>query len=106
MEYNEHEEKRKELAKETANQVTNMLNDFGFNPEYFFEAMSREHRTLQQNFTRMVLQWLEYIASDKYLTDPRNEDSKRTAQKLLEGFNQVSDVAVGVSPPSRWLGHV
>ncbi len=106
MEHNEHEEARKERAIEVVDKLTIALNDMGFNPEFFFKAMSTEHRTLQQNFTRLVLQWLEYIASDEYLTDGRNEASKETAQKILEAFNQVSDVQVGTFPPSRWLPHV
>ena len=51
--------------------------------------MSRQHRTLQQNFTRLCLKWLEYVASDEYRTDGRNEQSKDIAQKLLAGFKDL-----------------
>ena len=105
-EYNEHEEKRKERAKEAVDVLTTALNDMGFDKKNFIEAMSREHRTLQQNFSRLVLQWIEHKATDEYLVDGRNEGSKTVAKKLLEGFNQVSDVNSDSFPPSAWLGHV
>lgn len=76
-------------AKELTNIITNHLNTFGDKSEAFNEAMSREHRTLQQNFTRLCLKWLEHVASDEYSTDGRNEQSKEIAQTLLAGFKDL-----------------
>ena len=42
-------------AKELANEITNYLNTYGDKSVEFNEAMSREHRTLQQNFTEIML---------------------------------------------------
>ena len=76
-------------AKDLTNQITDYLNTFGDKSEDFNQAMSREHRTLQQNFTRLCLKWLEHIASDEYHTDGRNEQSKDIAKKLLGGFKEL-----------------
>ena len=100
-------------AKEIAEIITNHLNTFGDKSEAFNNAMSRQHRTLQQNFTRLCLQWLEHVASDEYSTDGRNEQSKEVAQKLLAGFKdlQVKEGFSGVtlemmSKPSGHLGTI
>jgi len=55
-------------------------------PKAFIEAFKREHRTLQQSAFRMLLELVEEMASVSYQTDGRNEDSKKMAQTLLEGF--------------------
>jgi hypothetical protein len=52
----------------------------------FADAFKREHRTLQQSAFRMFLELIEEMATDNYHTDGRNEDSKKMAQTLLEGF--------------------
>lgn len=100
-------------AKELTNIITNHLNTFGDKSEEFNQAMSREHRTLQQNFTRLCLKWLEHVASDEYLTDGRNEQSKDIAQKLLGGFKdlQAKEGFTGstlemMSKPSGHLGMI
>ena len=64
-------------ARELTNLITNHLNTYGDKSEAFNEAMSREHRTLQQNFTRLCLKWLEHVASDEYSTDGRTNNQKR-----------------------------
>jgi hypothetical protein len=76
-------------AKELTSEITNYLNTYGDKSVEFNEAMSREHRTLQQNFTRLCLAWIEHCASDDYWTDGRNEASKNTAKAILEGFEKV-----------------
>jgi len=100
-------------AKELAEIITNHLNTFGDKSEAFNDAMSRQHRTLQQNFTRLCLKWLEHVASDEYSTDGRNEQSKEVAQKLLAGFKdlQIKEGFSGVtlemmSKPSGHLGMI
>jgi len=64
--------------------VTNMINFMSFNQKNFNALMSRQHRTLQQSFTRLCLNWLDHCASDVYLTDGRNDGSKKAALKLKE----------------------
>jgi hypothetical protein len=100
-------------AKELTNIITDHLNTFGDKSEAFNEAMSREHRTLQQNFTRLCLKWLEHVASDEYSTDGRNEQSKEVAQTLLAGFKDLKaqegytgSTLEMMSKPSGYLGTI
>ena len=83
-------------AKEIANQITNYVNSYGRKSEDFNSAMSREHRTLQQNFTRLCLSWLEHCASDEYNFDARNESSHDISKVLIESFDKGG-------LPSQWL---
>lgn len=73
-------------TKEQANveMVSNMLNSMSFSQKDFCEAMTREHRTIQQNFTRLCLWWLCTCASDDYRYDLRNEASHEIAKALIE----------------------
>ena len=100
-------------ARELTNEITNHLNSFNDKSEEINNAMSREHRTLQQNFTRLCLKWLEYVASDEYNTDGRNEQSKEVAQTLLNGFREIKakEGYTGkslemMSKPSGYLGTI
>lgn len=71
-------------ALEVTNIVTDYINNFSSKEKDFCLAMSFQHRTLQQNFTRLALEWLETVASANYLTDGRNADSQTVARKLLD----------------------
>ena len=75
-------------TKELVQEVTDYVNTFNDKGQEFCEAMSCEHRTLQQSFTKLCLQWLEHCASVEYRTDGRNEQSQKIARELLEGFKQ------------------
>lgn len=75
-------------ARELTNQITNYVNSFNDKSVEFNKAMSNEHRTLQTNFTRLALAWIEYVASDEYRTDLRNEGCKKIASELLELFKE------------------
>jgi hypothetical protein len=78
-------------SKEIAEQITNYLNSFSNKSQDFNQAMSRQHRTLQQNFTKLCLGWLEHCASPEYGTDGRNEQSQEIAKVLLDGFRKVQE---------------
>ena len=70
-----------------AGQITDGVNNTLFNHEEFNKAMSKEHKTLQQNFTRMCLKWMEHLAETPMAhTDHRNEASVKISRKLLERF--------------------
>ena len=75
---------RDEKIKEQVNQVTDMLNSFSFDYEGFCKQMCKEHRTLQQSFTRLCIHWLSTCASDEYQYDGRNEASHEIAKALIE----------------------
>lgn len=48
----------------------------------FVEAMSRQHRTLQQGFTRLVVAWILDLSKREHY-DPRNEASVMLAKKIV-----------------------
>ena len=75
-------------TKELVQEISNYVNTFNDKSQEFCQAMSCEHRTLQQSFTKLCLQWLEHCASVEYRTDGRNEQSQKIARELLEGFKQ------------------
>jgi len=64
------------------------VNSYNIKSDEFNSLMSREHRTLQQSFTRLCLEWIEYVASENYHTDLRNEQSHKISKKLVESFKR------------------
>lgn len=71
-------------SKENAQQVSGMLNTMSFDYEGFCKEMTKEHRTLQQSFTRLCIHWLCTCADDEYRYDGRNEASHLIAKALIE----------------------
>lgn len=50
----------------------------------FVEEMSIQHRTLQQGFTKLVIQWLEHLATlNENWCDLRNEASVKFAKQVI-----------------------
>jgi FtsZ-binding cell division protein ZapB len=81
-----------EKAIVAADAVSNLANVMSRQvPIDFLEIMSRDHRTIQQAFTRICLQWIELVASDEYRHDLRNEDSHKIAKQLIENFKKEND---------------
>lgn len=77
-----------EKTKKNVETVSDMLNVFGFNTEDFCKLFQREHRTIQQCFTRLCVEWLRTCASDDYCYDGRNEASHEVAKRLLESIGE------------------
>jgi hypothetical protein len=80
---------RIQKAREAADTVAEFTD--GRDVEAFVHGMSRQHRTLQQYFTKLCLAWFRHLASlapGQY--DGRNEDSVILARKLQ---------AAGLLPP-------
>lgn len=69
-------------------QITNYVNSFSDKSQLFNQAMSNEHRTLQQSFTKLCLSWLEHVASPEYTFDCRNENSVAVAETLMTLFRE------------------
>jgi hypothetical protein len=90
-------------AKETVNNVTDYLNSFSNKQDQFIEEMNKEHRTLQQSFTRLCLAWLENCASENYHFDGRNEQSHNISKDIMKGFKEIKE---SDSKPSEWLGFI
>jgi hypothetical protein len=87
-------------AKEVVNNVTDYLNSFSNKNKEFIAEMNREHRTLQQGFTKLCIEWLENCASEDYNFDGRNEASHNVSKELVEGFRDAKGT---MSNPSEWL---
>ena len=71
-------------SRREAETVASILNNFSFDYEGFCKAMTKEHRTLQQSFTRLCIHWLCTCASDDYRYDGRNEASHEVAKAIIE----------------------
>lgn len=71
------------LAKYIADVLNLMSNDTQRGHLAFCRSMERQHRTLQQAFTRLVVAWLTYAADPAYRTDLRNEGTHELALSLL-----------------------
>ncbi len=76
----------RELA-ETLTDFVNSSNTEKY--DEFVEIFSHQHRTLQQSAIGLMLRVIEHVASDDYQTDARNEDSKKIARNLIDGFKIV-----------------
>ena len=87
-------------SKEVVNNVTDYLNSFSNKNKEFIQEMNREHRTLQQNFTKLCMEWLENCASEEYRFDGRNEASHKISKEMVEGFRDAKGT---MSNPSGWL---
>ena len=70
------------LAGTITDVLNRMSNDSGRGYLAFSVAMEREHRTLQQAFTRLCVAWFLFAANPEYRTDLRNEGTHTLAMKL------------------------
>ena len=89
----------------TTQELLDLMSAFinSFTPEYkeFIEGMNREHRTLQQSFTKLCLMWIENCASEDYRFDLRNQDSHTISETILETFAKA--MKLDATKPSEWL---
>jgi hypothetical protein len=104
-----------EKYKKFASEITDNLNSFSFDQNAFNQSMNSEHRTLQQNFTRMCLGWLEHCASEEYKdrADARNIESHNISVELIKGFRKhveeqgyTGSTLDLMSKPSGYLGTI
>lgn len=78
-------------AKELAKETSSAINSFSFKPKDFCEQMGREHRTLQQSFTKLCLEWIKYCADMEHF-DGRNELSVMACRKLKKVIEEENIV--------------
>jgi len=82
----------RELIKEPeviVNAMSDYVNNYGFEPHKFVELMSRQHRSLQQSFTRLVLMWLLHLSQlEEGYYDGRNEVAVNIAKKIMKGLDK------------------
>ena len=72
-----------------AHTIADALNTTGFNYNHFNKAMANEHRTLQQFFMKLLVNYIRFAASDAYHTDARNKASKELAEQLNCTLNDI-----------------
>ena len=89
-----------EDIKKVVEQITDFVNSYNHDDKQFIKQMSVEHRTLQQSFTRLILRWLEFVASEHYRYDDRNKASHEIAVKLLDAFRDAGHTTI---KPSQFL---
>ena len=78
----------KPTAGELASLVSDYLNGCSSSMDSFFEQLGKDHRTLQQLFTRLCCGWFRFNAERakseqaNWYFDPRNDDTKELSLKL------------------------
>ena len=70
-----------------ASQLADLVNCMSLDNKEICKAMTREHRTLQQSFTRLCIEWLKTCASDDYRHDGRNEYSHFIAKEIKDSYD-------------------
>lgn len=89
MDYKESEgvhrrDEQSEGAK-VAKAVSRLLDNYNDEEKkVFLEQMARDHRTLQQSFTRLCVGWFRMMATPEFRYDGRNEDSVMLAVDMKE----------------------
>lgn len=78
--------------KELASKVTDMVNTYAFDYMEFCKHLWFEHRTLQQNFTRLCFAWIRHCASEEYgkTTDGRNEATHKACRELVSTMDKAN----------------
>ena len=74
-----------------ARALEDAINSFSFNPDRFAEAIPYMHRTLQQNFFRLVRSCVCQMAdAESWRIDPRNEASHKMCKAIAEPMSEYS----------------
>lgn len=74
-----------ERDRDRANKLMDLVNDMTMDEDKLVDGMSRNHRTLQQNFTRLSVAWIEHLAKlEPGQYDLRNEASVKLAKELVK----------------------
>ena len=74
--------------KQNANDVAFMLCSLGFSPELFCAEMKKDHRTIQQNFTRLCFEWIKTCSQDDYPHDDRNRASHVKCKYIVDTMSK------------------
>ena len=74
-----------DIVKEISNYVNSYRSDY----KEFARLMSYEHRTLQQQFTKLCIAWLKELAETENY-DLRNEDSIKFAQSIKDKLDKAN----------------
>ena len=95
-----------------AEDITNSINSMLFDEVDFTKAMSNQHRTLQQKFTKMCFAWIEKLSqTEERFTDHRNKASVEISKKVINAFHEkmIEEHSVEnreLLNPSRFLPNI
>jgi hypothetical protein len=74
------------MEEKFAQACADAVNPMGFSPKKFCAALARQHRTLQQGFTRLCFAWIKHLASlEGHEYDLRNAASVQVCKKIVSG---------------------
>ena len=69
--------------KDIVEEISNYVNSYSSDYKEFARLMSYEHRTLQQNFTKLCIAWLKELSETENY-DLRNEASVEFAKSIKD----------------------
>lgn len=75
-----------EREQRVASKIADLVNS-SLSEKEIAKAMTQEHRTLQQTFTRLAIEWLKVCASDDYRYDERNGRSHYIAKEIVTAYD-------------------
>lgn len=84
-------------AKQAVDTMTQFVNPMSNSEAInkFIELMSRDHRTLQQSFTKLCVHWLHHLSKlEEGDYDLRNEASVKLAKKLMSSVRDNYDLVL------------
>ena len=73
----------KTIDKDIVKEISNYVNSYSSDYKEFARLMSYEHRTLQQNFTKLCIAWLKELSETENY-DLRNEASVEFAKSIKD----------------------
>ena len=73
----------KTIDADIVKEINNYVNSYSSNYKEFARLMSYEHRTLQQNFTKLCIAWLKELSETENY-DLRNKASIEFAQSIKD----------------------
>jgi len=80
-------------GKDACEALADFVNDYGADAKGFIEELRRSHRTIQQNFGRLMVcmlrQWALDFERNNY--DARNEATCRLAAKTVASWKDCDD---------------
>lgn len=75
-----------------AKELERVLNDYSFNPDRFTAAIPSFHKTLEQNFMRLIIACIKFMADDSNrFIDLRNKGSHEAAVILAKALEDHKD---------------
>jgi len=78
----ENQQEKLRQAEALVNDLVKVAGTYDRSHPEFIEKMRVQHRTHQQDVTRMMVEWLAFCASDEYGYDGRNQATHELAKEI------------------------